>query len=778
MVNRFADLLVKYRAWFSLLSLIVVIGLGVGLASLRFESDYKIFFSDDNPQLLAHEANQETYTKSDNITFVVGPKDEVVFSTQTLASIKQLTDAAWKIPHSSRVDSITNYQHTWVQEDDLVVEDFVSEPESLSLSRLNELRDIAIAEPQLVNYLISNRAHATAVSVNLTLPDLRADADIATVEVVEYSRALRDTLEAENPNLKIYLIGQTVVNNTFNEMSTQDMTQLIPIMFLVIVVLLQVILRSIAGTFSTVIVIALSVLVTQGFMGWIGYAVNQVNVMSPIIILTLAVCDCVHILNNYLFNISRGDKRIVAMKESLSLNLQPIFLTSVTTAIGFLSMNFSDSPPFQELGNISAFGVMAAFVFSMTVFPGVLLLLPMKARAKLKASNTNRLTTSIAKFAISRYNALFWGLLAIAVVLVSFMFKNELNDDTVKYFHEDVPFRQAADYTQQNLTGFDIISYSLNSGESNGINDPAYLEKVEAFSQWYLSQPEVVHVSSFTDVIKRLNKNMHNDDPAWYRLPGSRELAAQYMLLYELSLPFGLDLNNQIDSDKSSLLLRVRVKDQKAQQLIDLDMRAQQWLVANAPEMVTPGASVSIMFANIGQRNIDSMLTGSLVALILVTLTLLVALRSFKYGLLSLLPNAFPAGMAFGLWGIFDGEVNLAVAVIFAITLGIVVDDTVHFITKYIRGRKQHGYDAKEAIEYAFTVVGKAIITTTVVLAAGFFVLAFSSFDVNASMGLMVGITIIIALVWDFLFLPSLLIKVDTPRKPKEPEVLLSEVVS
>jgi len=778
MVNQLADLLVKYRVGFSLFSLVLIIALGAGMASLRFESDYKIFFSDDNPQLLAHELNQETYTKSDNITFVIAAQDEAIFTKETLKSVQQLTKEAWKMPYSSRVDSVTNYQHTWVEEDDLIVEDLVLNPESLTFERLNELKDITLSEPQLVNNLISNRAHATAVSVNLNLPDLRAEADKATVEVVAYARTLRDQLEAENPNLKIYLIGQTVVNNTFNEMSTKDMTQLIPLMFVVIVVLLQLILRSVVGTISTVVIIAMSVLVTQGAMGWVGYAVNQVNVMSPIIILTLAVCDCVHLLNNYLFNLSKGDDRIAAMKESLSINFQPIFLTSVTTAIGFLSMNFSDSPPFQDLGNISAFGVMAAFVFSMTLFPGVTLLLPMKARKVTLEGSSNKLTSTLAKFAVSRYNPLFWGLLSVALVLSSFMFNNELNDDTVAYFHEDVPFRQAADYTQENLTGFDIIAYSLESGSSNGINDPAYLEKVEAFSQWYLSQPEVVHVSSFTDVIKRLNRNMHNDDPAWYKLPDSRELAAQYILLYEMSLPFGLDLNNQINVDKSSLLVRVRIKNQKAQQLINIDERAQQWLINNAPELVAPGASVSIMFANIGQRNIDSMLTGSLAALILVTLTLIIALRSFKYGLLSLLPNAFPAAMAFGVWGIMDGEVNLAVAVIFAITLGIVVDDTVHFITKYLRGRNLHGYNPKEAIEYAFTVVGKAIITTTIVLAAGFFILAFSSFDVNASMGLMVGITILLALIWDFLFLPSLLIKVDSVKKKKAVASTFEEVAS
>jgi predicted RND superfamily exporter protein len=345
------------------------------------------------------------------------------------------------------------------------------------------------------------------------------------------------------------------------------------------------------------------------------------------------------------------------------------------------------------------------------------------------------------------------------------MFRNDLNDGTIEYFHDDVPFRQAADFTQDNLTGFDQIAYSLDSGEENGINAPEYLKKVEAFAQWYLSQPEVVHVSTFTDVIKRLNKNMHNDDPAWYRIPDDRDLIAQYILLYEMSLPYGLDLNNQIDIGKSSLLFKVRIENQKAKELIEIEERAQAWLAENWPEQNVTGSSVSIMFAHIGQRNIDSMLTGSLMALVLVTLTLIVSLRSLRYGLISLLPNAFPAAMAFGLWGIFVAEVNLAVAVIFAITLGIVVDDTVHFLTKYLRAKRQKGYSSEDALLYSFRLVGKAIITTTIVLASGFMVLAQSSFDVNASMGLMVAITIVIALIWDFLFLPALLLKLDKNKK-------------
>ena len=762
--EQIAEKLVKYRLGFSVFSILMILALAYGLTDLRFESDYKIFFKADNPQLLAHDKIQDSYTKSDNITFVLAPKDEVVFSATTLASIIELTQAAWQIPFSLRVDSITNYQHTSVEGDSLVVADLVREPENLSAAQLDELRRIALSEPLLVNSLISNRAHATAVSVNLNLSDNRAAADQETIEVVDYARKLSAQFESANPNLKIYLVGQTMVNRTFNEMSVHDMTRLIPLMFVLIIVILLLMTRSLSGTIATIGLVTLSVAATQGFMGWVGFSLNQVNVACPVIILTLAVCDAVHLINNYISNLSDGLSRVAAMKQSLAANLKPVFLTSLTTAMGFISMNFSDSPPFQELGTISSFGVMMAFLLSLTLFPGLLLLLPQRSRPRLSSASARTFPEMIGIFAIRNHNPIFYGLLGAGIVLTSFTFKNNLNDDTVGYFHKDVPFRQAADYTQENLTGFHQIAYALDSGESNGINKPEFLAQVDAFAQWYLAQPEVVHVSVFTDVVKRLNQNMHNDSKEWYRLPDQRDLIAQYVLLYEMSLPYGLDLNNQINSDKSALLLRVRVKGQKAKELIALDQRAQDWLVNHAPELVTPGTGVSLMFADIGQRNIDSMLEGSLVSLILVTLTLIISLRSIRYGLLSLLPNAFPAGMAFGLWGIFVGEVNLAVAVIFTITLGIVVDDTVHFITKYLQAREHYQYDAKESVMYAFKLVGKPIITTTVVLASGFFVLAFSSFDVNSSMGLMVGITIMIALVWDLLFLPALLIKAE-PRK-------------
>ena len=495
-------------------------------------------------------------------------------------------------------------------------------------------------------------------------------------------------------------------------------------------------------------------------MGLTGFAVNQVNIISPIIILTLCVCNCIHITASYRLFLSEGQEKNLAIKSSLDVNLFPIFLTTLTTAIGFLSMNFSDSPPFRELGNFTVVGVVAAFILSVTFYPALLTCRQIKT-----IPNSNGLATFFDKLvnSISTNTNLYLVVCFVSsAFLMSFIFDNELNDDAVKYFDKSLEFRKAVDFTQERLTGIDRISYSLDSGEEQGINDPAFLIKIEKFADWYKSQPEVVHVSSYIDVIKRLNQNMNNGEAEYYRLPTSKELASQYLLLYEMSLPFGLDLNNQINIDKSSLLLTVRVKDQKRQQLIDLDQRAQNWLNDNASSMSTVGASFSMMFAYIGQRNIHGMITGSLLALLLVTVTLVFALRSIKYGLLSLIPNAFPAAIAFGIWGIFVSEVNLVVSVIFAITLGVVVDDTVHFTTKYLKGMRKNNNNPVESVRYAFSNVGKALISTTIALSLGFFVLATSDFAVNSYMGAMVGMTIVLALIWDFLFLPALLMKVDS----------------
>ena len=255
---------------------------------------------------------------------------------------------------------------------------------------------------------------------------------------------------------------------------------------------------------------------------------------------------------------------------------------------------------------------------------------------------------------------------------------------------------------------------------------------------------------------------MHGDDNSYYRLPERRDLAAQYLLLYEMSLPYGLDLNNQIDVDKSATRVIVTVKNMTTRELRSMDEKARVWLKANAPDsMFTYGSGLSIIWAHISARNISSMLGASFAALVLISGLLIFALRSFKLGMVSLFPNLAPAFMAFGIWGIIVGQVGLGLSVIVSLTLGIVVDDTVHYLNHYLHARRGHHMSPSRAILYSFETVGTAMWITTLTLVAGFLVLTFSGYKMNADMGLMSAITITLALATDLLLLPPLLMKVD-----------------
>ena len=748
--------------WLVVVLSVLLIGIATsGARYLGFSNDYRMFFSEENPQLLAFEALQNTYTKTDNVLFVVSPRDGNVFTPRTLATVEWLTRESWQIPYSLRVDSITNYQHTEAEEDDLLVADLVEDALSLDQQQLQKIRQVALNEPLLRNRLISPDGAHTGINITVQLPGKKLD---EVPEVASFADKLAKRAMQQNPDVEVRVTGLVAMNATFPKMAQKDMQTLYPLMLLIILVTMAFMLRSLSGVVVSMLVLVMAVMATLGLTGWSGMQMSPPTTSAPVMVMTLAVADCIHIIVLFLQGMRKGEDKQTAMLESLRLNLGPVFLTSITTAIGFLSLNFSDAPPFRDLGNMAAMGVMVAFLLSLSFLPALLMILPV--RPGTRHTRGQGTMEKLGDFVIRKRTPLFWGMAALIVLLVSQVPRNHLNDEFIKYFSENVPFRVDTDYAVEHLTGIYLLEYSLPAGGEGKIADPEYLRRVEAFANWLREQPEVLHVNTITDIMKRLNKNMHGDDPSWYKLPDNQELAAQYLLLYEFSLPFGLDLNNQINVRKSATRLTASLKSISSEQLLALDRKASQWLKDHTPEfMHVQGASPSVMFANIGHRNIRSMLEGTTVALVIISLILMFSLRSVRIGLLSLIPNLAPIGMAFGLWGILVGQVGLALSVVSGMTIGIVVDDTVHFLSKYLRARREQGLSAEEAVRYAFHTVGTALWVTTLVLMLGFGVLAFSDFELNAGMGLLTAITIGLALLADFFFLPPLLMKFGDTKK-------------
>lgn len=756
--HRFAAMVIRQR-WAVIVGCLALVAvMASGLHKLEFTNSYRVFFSPDNPELLAFEAMENAYAKHDNVMFVVTPANTNVFTRESLAVISDLTTRAWQLPYANRVDSLTNFQHTAAVGDDLTVGDLVSDPGALDLTALKQIRAVALAEPLLAANLVARDGRVTAVNVTTQLPRLDEQTEIPAV--VDAARALAADIEREYPGTEVRLTGVLMMDIAFSESSLHDARTLVAASFGLIFVLVGVFAGGVAGAFGTALVVGLAIATAMGIAAHLGYPVSPPISAAPVIILTVGVANCVHILDACLHGLRHGLDRHTALIEALAGNFKATFFASVTTVIGFLSFNFSEVPPLRQLGNIVAFGDIASYVLAVTLLPAVLAVLPLRAPTRTLLPAT--WFAALAGFVIRRQRVLLWSLGAAACVLVANLPRNELNDVFVHYFDDTIEFRTDADYTIANLTGLYHLQYPLDAGTSGGISEPRFLADVDAYTGWLRTQPEVLHVASFSDIMKRLNRNMHGDDPAAYHLPASRELAAQYLLLYEMSLPYGLDLNNQINIDKSGVKLVVAVRTLSSAQAIAFNARAETWLHEHATAVKSGyGTGAIMMFSHIGERNIRSMLTGTVFALVLISCVLLLMLRSLRLGVVSLVPNLLPAALGFGLWGIIDGEIGLSLSIVASMTLGIIVDDTVHFLVKYQRARDTLGASPEGALRHAFDRNGRAMVVTSLVLVAGFLVLSRSHFELNASMGLLTAIILVLAVIADLLLLGPLLLKLE-----------------
>ncbi len=756
---RFAERVLAARWLVILATLVGVAVASSGIARLEFSGSYRLFFDEDNPQLIALEELENTYGKSENVVFLVVPDDGDATSEEALSATVWLTERAWMTPWSRRVDSLANFQYTTADGDDLFVRDLVDPQELTRAEARSRVRAVALSDPRIAGSILADKGDVSVVNVTIELPE---EGQLEAVgEVADFARSVALEAEERFPGVDLRVVGTVMINQTFVEASISSQMVFLPASLLLMALILGVLARGWPGVAGTGLVIVFSIFASVGLGGWAGLPFSPPISPAPTIVLMIVVANCVHLLVALQQRLRAGDSRHDAIVEALRLNLHPVFLASLTTALGFLSMNFSEVPPYRHLGVFVAFGIGASFVLSVTFLPALLSLLPIRAGKERRLLRVPSMTV-LADLALRHRKALFVGWLVIVPAMILAIPRNELNDVLVHFFDESVEFRQDTDFMDERLSGNTLLEYSLEASEEGGVTSPPFLQEVSDFAEWYRAQPPVRHVAVITDTFRQLNQSMHGDDPAAYRIPESQELAAQYLLLYELSLPLGLDLNNQIDRSRSATRGSVSAETLYSQDVLDLNARAEAWLEENAPHVAgVNGTGPAALFAYIGQRNIRAMLVGTAVVLVAISAILLFALRSLRLGVISVVPNVLPAVLGFGVWGLTVGQVGLSLSVVVAMTVGIVVDDTVHFLSKYLRARREYGRDPEDAVRYAFDTAGRALFTTTVVLVAGFLIFMFSPFVPTAEVGVLTAMIIGFALVADLSLLPALLTAVD-----------------
>lgn len=758
MLERYIRWVIAQRKWLTVITFLAVAIITFGASKLTFTSDFRTYFGPDNPQLLAFENMERTFSKQENVFFYIRAKEGDIFTNRGLALIETLTNKGWELPYSQRVTSLQNYQHTDVEEDGLMIDFLYEEAMDLDSSQLQRIKSITFDEPTMIHRLISQDGASTGVTVRTVLPEEMTRE--ASGDVVNAARDLANILRPEYPDFDIMIGGSLASNVTMGEAIKQDIENLLALSYLIMIIAMVILLRTFSGMILTLMIISFSVLSTIGLFGWLGFTMTPPTGFVPTAILTIAVADTIHILITYYYELTHGRTKMEAIQEALRINFSPVFITSITTIIGVLCLNTSDSPPYQDMGNMIAVGVFFAWMYSITFLPAMLSIMPAPKGKAVNNEPTGMI--AFADFVIKHYKPLFVAMLILIVAVGVQVNRNIITERWHEFFDETFEVRNTLEATNESLGGLHRIFFVLDSKEEGGINNPAFLQQADDFSKWMAIQDKVTSVDSLTDIIKRLNKNLHENDQDWYQIPESRELSAQYLLLYELSLPLGLGLDDTINNARSAIRMSVAFSKADSIYILELEQKALQWLESNAPAIhVNEGTGLDIVFANLTFRNIGSMMSGTSMALVLISFLLIFALRSFKIGMISLVPNIVPAVLAYGIWGMINGQIDTAISVVVCLSLGIVVDDTVHFLSKYLRARREKGYSAEEAIRYAFSTVGTALIVTSIVLIGGFMVMQFSHFNPSNHMGMLLAITILVALLVDFLFLPPLLMFLD-----------------
>jgi len=736
--------------------LVVLAGvLCAGIPKLSISSDNRGFFDPNSAEVKALEAIDDDFSLSPIVILMVQPPEGMASDPAFLSYLDDMTEAAWFLPNVRRVDSATNATVVRSSGFDIVIEPLLADATDLDAASANQFIENALAEDNLVNRLISADGHVFGLSISLFFPaDAPRDAERQFVAALE---EFKTEWESGFDGTKLYSTGSLIGGQTLGIAAFDDIRLLLPIALAATTILLFVFLGSLRLVALVTFVLVLATLSTFGFAGWLELELTAGTAISPVAVLVLISASCIHIILSW--RRASADPDIEdPTAHAFDENLAPVFVTNLTTAFGYLCLNFAVSPPLREMGNIVAFGLLFGMCVALTVVPIGLSYMKSQRRdfRVLSARVMEDLSDTLVRWRKIWFMAFPVGI-SFAIYGLTLI---EFDDNLVRYFDDRYAFRTESETIQDNLTGLDSVSFVFEAQDGQTIFDPEFLKSIERFNDWLDTQPNVQGVNSVASLIASIHKSFNEDDPAFDRVADTEEANAQLLFLYEMSLPVGLDLTSVIDISQTKTLLNVGLQTDHSRDLRGFASAAEAWLLENTPQIATKAEGASITFANLSARNNAQMVYGLILVLLVVSATMMVSLRSLKYGAISLVPNVIPAVLAFGAWNWLVGDVNLGSTIVTTMTFGIVVDDTVHFLMHYLR-LKRSGSSTDAALRGTFSVVGTAIIVTTFTLSAGFFVMSQSGFAINQHVGLLTVFVVGFALISDLTLLPSILKTVE-----------------
>ena len=755
-MQAFIEFLIRGRYPLAIITILLGSVIGWGVVHTKIDSTDRTILPEDDPYLKEVNEVVEKFPASSSALFTfIGPEGDV-FNRDTLQAMEDLHDRFLEVESAVSVGSLVNHRLTAVDASKYDRDYLLPELSLLDDADLDAIREIALQDEGLTKTLLSPTGDMALAVLKYRVND---DVSEERLSIARSVIKLRDSLREAHPDASIYVVGGDIFELDSHNAAIKDRTNLAPLVVGATTLLLWLCLNSLAFSLAIFVVSFCSIMLTVGTVGWTGLAFNQISNMGPLVVLTIAMADGIHLVSVYLQGLHKGLEKEEALRQSMQLNFAPISLATLTTAMGFLSLNYCSSAGIYGFGNVVALGVVWAYVVTLAILPALITLIPV--RKVPKPLGVRSLMAGVGRLVAERGNALFWGSLVIIICTSAMVPLNKVDFNRYSFIDKDSDFHKVITALSEKIGNDQSLVYTVDSGKYYGITEPEFLQEVEKFSLWLEEQPEASFVNSYIGLLKTLNEAEHDNDEAWHVLPDDNLQVIDYLVTYQLVQEIEPHMEPIFDPEYASVRLIVGTSRLSNLELLAFNEKIEAWLDENLnPEYRVLHGDRSILFARLNNTISVQLMQGFTLSFILITLTMLIGLRSVRYGLLSMIPNLFPATIVFGVWGLFIGELSPYVLMLFSISIGLVVDDSVHVLSKYIAA-KRDGMSPEDAVQYSLDKAGSAITITTAALAMGTVILVFSNTYYYQNVALMLTPIIVIALLLDLLFLPPLLVRFD-----------------
>jgi predicted RND superfamily exporter protein len=794
-VERFFAALARFIITYRIVVLIIVFGvvgaLGVQIRHLRFDTSNEGFLRENDPILSVYNDFRDQFGRDDMLVLAI--ESDHIFTANFLYTLAKLhDDLAEQVPYVNDITSLINVRNTRGEGDVLLVDDLLAElPENEA--GFTALAEQVLANPLYLNQLVSedgrfttllieSDVYAGAAGVSDTadllagfdeiaasapakqtyLSDVQNDAFVEAVHAV--------TARYQNDDFIIHTAGPPVNLHAIKFYMQQDAKRFMKLALLIIGVCLYIMFRRFSGVALPLLVVGLALIATVGLMAGLGVAFKLPTTILPSFLLAVGVGGSVHVLSLTFQYMRGGEPKNQAVIAAFGHSGLAIVMTSLTTATGLASFAFAKVAPIADLGMFSAIGVLISLILTLTILPCLLSLLPIdKGSQQAGAAHgaVDRLLESIADFSVRRYRMVLVVAALLAVVGAAGIVRVKFSHDALVWLPEDLGIRQATEVIDRELKGSVVLEVLVDTGIENGLYNPEIVQAIDTISKEleadYRGGTVFIGKSmSLTTIVKEIHQALHGNDPAFYTIADNERLIAQELLLFENS--GSDDLKDVVDSRFRVARVTLKVPWQDALLYVPFIDDVNKRFTAAFDGRAEPGGEpmtvrvtgIMSLFGRIIHAAMYSAAQSYGIALVVITVLMIVLIGNFKLGFISMIPNLIPIFTVLGMMGWLGVRLDMFTMLIASIAIGIAVDDTIHFFYNFRKYFAQSG-EVRSAVHRTLQTAGRAMLTTSVVLAIGFFIFMFAAMKNLFYFGLLTGTAIILALAADLCLAPALM---------------------